>query len=648
MKQTKGAIGNLLNRYRAVLKKCHLLNTFGSLAVASMLVMGGAGVAQANTKYPLNGVAHNVTITSETELAFEPVETGVNVESGSQDIIGGVYLLQGTLQGQNVPEENISLAGTNITLRGNGTETVYKGELIGGSLVEDKTGATLETAYVGTTNIIIESTAAIGGQDGTTNDTTNGKYNNVIGGGKVNGTGISNVGTVYLTIYGKVDGTVIAGGNAKRAASKETTAENWESTTGGPVSSASVETTNVTIGGENASARGIIGGGVSDIYGNNLVAGDVKTHVGTTNITIEKGATVTTILAPSSNQDYVISASVLGGGLASKQGAGTDTPSANAIATAGDTNILIKGGTIENKVVAGGAAINGGQVEVANTSLKMTDGEVQSDLVGGNLIDGQGDGQLQDGKLVDNISTDFTKNFANQSNVTGSTNIEFTGGTVTGDIMGGSYVRNAEATSNVLGDTHVLVSGTVEQDQDQNWVENVLGGGKAMTYTADDKATANVLGTANVTVRGGADVQVGLVAGGGMARLMNNGGDATATVNVTKVTVAGGTVAGVAGGGIAENRASSSNSSTSNATVTKSQLDITEGTINKVKYGNVNDGKEGSPTSNIAVVGGGIAWSLNADTNASAKATVDLNFPSCTTQFPPCLPPHNRSLYNIL
>ena len=47
MRQTKGAIGNLLNRYKAVLKKCHLLNTFGSLAVVSMLVMGGAGVAQA-------------------------------------------------------------------------------------------------------------------------------------------------------------------------------------------------------------------------------------------------------------------------------------------------------------------------------------------------------------------------------------------------------------------------------------------------------------------------------------------------------------------------------------------------------------------------------------------------------------------------
>ena len=47
MQLTKGAIGNLINRYKAVLKKCHLLNVFGSLAVAGMLVMGGAGMAGA-------------------------------------------------------------------------------------------------------------------------------------------------------------------------------------------------------------------------------------------------------------------------------------------------------------------------------------------------------------------------------------------------------------------------------------------------------------------------------------------------------------------------------------------------------------------------------------------------------------------------
>lgn len=44
MIMSKGAIGNLANMYRAVLKKCHLVNVFGSLAVASMLVMGGSGV----------------------------------------------------------------------------------------------------------------------------------------------------------------------------------------------------------------------------------------------------------------------------------------------------------------------------------------------------------------------------------------------------------------------------------------------------------------------------------------------------------------------------------------------------------------------------------------------------------------------------
>ena len=40
MKLSRNALRNLANRYRAVLKKCRLVNTFGSLAVADMLVMG--------------------------------------------------------------------------------------------------------------------------------------------------------------------------------------------------------------------------------------------------------------------------------------------------------------------------------------------------------------------------------------------------------------------------------------------------------------------------------------------------------------------------------------------------------------------------------------------------------------------------------
>ena len=50
--QTKGAIGNLINRYQAVLKKCHLLNTLGALTLASAFVLGGAASALSE-KIPL-------------------------------------------------------------------------------------------------------------------------------------------------------------------------------------------------------------------------------------------------------------------------------------------------------------------------------------------------------------------------------------------------------------------------------------------------------------------------------------------------------------------------------------------------------------------------------------------------------------------
>ncbi len=47
MNVTRGALGTRINRYRVVLEKGHLLNTFGSLAVAGMLIMDSAGMAQA-------------------------------------------------------------------------------------------------------------------------------------------------------------------------------------------------------------------------------------------------------------------------------------------------------------------------------------------------------------------------------------------------------------------------------------------------------------------------------------------------------------------------------------------------------------------------------------------------------------------------
>lgn len=79
MQLTKGAIGNLINRYRAVLKKCHLLNVFGSLAVAGMLVMGGAAAAGAAT----------VTTGQDFKDAVTDAEAGATITLG-QDIEQGL------------------------------------------------------------------------------------------------------------------------------------------------------------------------------------------------------------------------------------------------------------------------------------------------------------------------------------------------------------------------------------------------------------------------------------------------------------------------------------------------------------------------------------------------------------------------------
>ena len=82
MQLTKGAIGNLINRYRAVLKKCHLLNAFGSLALAGMLAMGGAVCAEA-----ADGQNINMTSTLDTTTVDSQGNTTYGDVSVSGDII---------------------------------------------------------------------------------------------------------------------------------------------------------------------------------------------------------------------------------------------------------------------------------------------------------------------------------------------------------------------------------------------------------------------------------------------------------------------------------------------------------------------------------------------------------------------------------
>ena len=145
---TRGAIGNLVNRYRAVLKKCHLINTFGSLAVASMLVAGGAAVAMGGTQTPIEqtllsytgeGFIENTDAVNTTDGTFDWTDTdgvltitatdqnpggrGVvtnlyeDSDSGALEIVSSKGM---TITGSSFENNKDSNAGAAVSLWGNG------------------------------------------------------------------------------------------------------------------------------------------------------------------------------------------------------------------------------------------------------------------------------------------------------------------------------------------------------------------------------------------------------------------------------------------------------------------------------------------------------------------------------------------------
>lgn len=128
MQLTKGAIGNLINRYKAVLKKCHLLNVFGSLAVAGMLVMGGTAAAGAVTVTTGQDFKNAVTDAEAgaTITLGQDIEDGVGVKfenkTVSIDFAGHTYTAYAVSVGSTGTESQLFqlLKGSTVTLK-NGT-----------------------------------------------------------------------------------------------------------------------------------------------------------------------------------------------------------------------------------------------------------------------------------------------------------------------------------------------------------------------------------------------------------------------------------------------------------------------------------------------------------------------------------------------
>ncbi len=170
---TKGAIGNLINRYKAVLKKCNLINTFGSLAVASMLVMGTTTAASAYEYIDelkaittwANGAAVDVTNgKSVHQLYFG----GALAENGKDASVENTSLTlsAGKLEGElnaggtaigkgavsNVKNASITISGGTLTYMTDHPDGEYFAPVRGGGVSFEGGTANVENAVINITN----------------------------------------------------------------------------------------------------------------------------------------------------------------------------------------------------------------------------------------------------------------------------------------------------------------------------------------------------------------------------------------------------------------------------------------------------------------------------------------------------------------
>lgn len=148
MQLTKGAIGNLINRYKAVLKKCHLLNVFGSLAVAGMLVMGGAGVAAAadvTWKDPSQDMEVKAGDTLNIAGTLNPTTGSLSIAGGTVNITAPLNVDYNAV---NNPTGRISMTGGTLNVK-NSYAQVLGIDVDGGTVnVTDGDGSSLTSSFL--------------------------------------------------------------------------------------------------------------------------------------------------------------------------------------------------------------------------------------------------------------------------------------------------------------------------------------------------------------------------------------------------------------------------------------------------------------------------------------------------------------------
>ncbi len=279
MTLSKNAIGNLLNRYKAVLSKCRILNTFGTLAIAGMLIMGGAGLASATAPTNMSEIG---TAGFTDAPALDAVLGAGTMTAPS----GGVTIEFGGISGATDTVINVdglnNTEATNITLNGSNSG----GVLSEGNIIVNMTSNDQEYGSGFTLNIISGTNASIAG------DLILNGSNNSFGGRQA---AVNVLGNTALTING--DLTLIKGADLNIGQ----VAGSTDSLTVNNLTLGSADSTQTTI-----LAIGSTAGGTANVTANNVsVIGE--------NINIWKGSLTTDTISFSGDGVTNVGVSTLSG-----------------------------------------------------------------------------------------------------------------------------------------------------------------------------------------------------------------------------------------------------------------------------------------------------------------------------------------------
>lgn len=538
---TKGAIGNLLNRYKAVLKKCHLINVFGSLAVVAILLAGS----------PVGALAMSIDEAKNYSTFGDDPNFPSNV-GGTERLYFGGKLAEA---GQNVSMEKSSLTLSSGTFAG---EMDAGGMAYGAGAVSKVTDATINIS---------------GGKFTQWNSYPDADGSALIrGGGMADNGGRAEVENAVINITGgsfvnsTPDGdlSVMGGGHGEDEG----------------ISYTSHATINIE-GFDSSSTKEHY----LDVYG----GGDEGSEVGEATINI-KNSTLSTDASPSH---------VYGGGTAWEKGASSKVGSAK-VNISGASNF--EGGGIFGAGEAGdGGSVT---VDTAEINIETT-GTIDSWIQGGGYVGNISDdaqnsstevgttniniknGTIRDTPIYGGSYNDSKSNGNNTANV-GTTNINISGGTFedTG-VIGGNNLRTAGNTADVTTTNITITGGSFdsEDDPESKNVFTLYGGSEAFGGTAN-------VDTANVTISGGTfakktfDGHQGInIYGGGYGAESSSGSAHTKNANVTisGVDLSG---ADVFGGGLG------------NASGEKATITMNNAQVHNLYGGGAYEKGQGTPSSN--------------------------------------------------